>query len=158
MANTTIKDYVDAGVQFTEMSRKQAETLVKSLVKAGEVRRKDAEQLVQSLLTRGKETTDRLSTAVQAEVAKQMKAFSIRFDELEGLVESLAASVGVTKPAAPVADTTAPADQKPAAKKKPAKKKAAKKTATKKTAAKKQATSDPVGSSGVRKVSTTRPE
>ncbi len=32
MANSTVKKFLDAGVQFTEMSRKQAEGLVKGLV------------------------------------------------------------------------------------------------------------------------------
>jgi polyhydroxyalkanoate synthesis regulator phasin len=163
MANT-LKSYIDAGVQFTEMSKKQAEALVRSLVKSGEVRRKDAEQLVQSLVARGKETTDRISETVQEEVAKQMKAFSARFDDLEGVVESLAASLGVTKASGP---QPAPAPTQPAAKKTATKKTATKKTATKKKAAKKstakkstarkKASGAAVGSSGVRKVSTTRP-
>ena len=76
MPNPTIKSYLEAGVQFTEMSKKQAESLVKALVKSGDVRRKDAEELVQSLVARGRETTEKISALVHSEVAKQMAALS----------------------------------------------------------------------------------
>ena len=61
MAKNTLQRLLDEGVQFTEMSRKQAESTVKKLVKAGEVRRSEAEATVQSLLERGKETADAAS-------------------------------------------------------------------------------------------------
>src|SRR5436190_3231028 len=99
--STPIKSYLDAGIQFAEMSRKQAEQLVQSLVKAGEVRRKDAEHLVQSFVERSRETTERLSSIVQGEVAKQLKAMTARFDELETRLEAMAPAVrsGIVSPA-----------------------------------------------------------
>jgi len=129
MAKSPVQQFIDAGMHFTELSRKQAESLVKSLVQSGEVRRKDAEQTVQQLVARGKETTDKINAMVEAEVSKQIAAARVRFEELEARVESLA---GQLRSGA----SSTPAKQAPA----------------KKTAAAKQA----VGSSGVRKVSTTR--
>lgn len=198
MAKSTIKSYIEAGAQYTEMPRQQAEALVKSLVKSGDVRRRDAEQLLQTMLSRGRETTDRMSTAVQAEVAKQVKALSERFDEIETRLELLAASIksgftgdhstppaasASTERTAAAGEPAEPTSPKPAAKKSgteksttkksttnksttkksTTKKSTGKKSATKKSTGKKSAAtqagsdSDAVGSSGVRKVSTTRP-
>jgi polyhydroxyalkanoate synthesis regulator phasin len=210
MAKSTLKSYIEAGAQFTEMPRQQAEVFVKGLVKSGDIRRRDAEQLLQTLLSRGRETTDRVAALVQAEVAKQMTALAERFDDIEGRVESMAASMRSSEAAgAPVptsssdtstsaAPTPAAGDQpdlnqsappkagvkksagkkssaksgakksgakksgakKSGAKKSGAKKSGAKKSGAKKSAARPQGTSsssDSVGSSGVRKVSTTRP-
>ena len=142
MANSTIKKFLDAGVQFTEMSRKQAEGLVKSLVKSGELQRKDAEKVVGQLLERGRETTERVAQLVQAEVSKQVSAFSERFDEVEDRVEALAEMLEArvkrsAKPSAPAEPAAAPVVKAPA--KKAAAKKAASKTAAKKTAARKTA-------------------
>ena len=170
MANSTIKKFLDAGVHVTEMSKQQAESLVKSLVKSGEMKRKDADQAIQALVTRGKQTTDKISTLVQHEVAKQAAAFSERFDELEDRFEALAKSLinaanksgSGTESSAPAASTSvankAPAKKAPA-KKAPAKAAPAKKAPAKKAPAKKapaKAAPAAVGSSGVRKVSTSR--
>jgi polyhydroxyalkanoate synthesis regulator phasin len=198
MAKSTLKSYIEAGTQFTEMPRQQAEAFVKGLVKSGDIRRRDAEVLLQTLLARGRETSDRVAGLVQAEVAKQVQALSERFDDIEGRLEALTASFRIsvaggarsTPAAADVTTTDGAADHEPAsaagsttettgdasptkasapkkssAKKSGAKKSAAKKSGAKKSAARKStakskqaaAASDAVGSSGVRKVSTTRP-
>jgi polyhydroxyalkanoate synthesis regulator phasin len=134
MAKSTVQRLVDAGVEFTDMSRKQAESIVKSLVKAGEVRRADADKAVQTLLDRSRETSDRVADSVQQELSRQMTWLSERFDELEerldDLVETVAARV---RSEIEAAQASVPA----AAKKAPAKKTAAKKTTTKKTPRKK---------------------
>ena len=90
MAKSPIQKFLDAGVQFTDLSRKQAEGLVRSLVKSGDVRRKDAEQMVQTLVDRGRDTTERIASMVQQEVARQFAAFSEQFDELEDKIEAIA--------------------------------------------------------------------
>jgi polyhydroxyalkanoate synthesis regulator phasin len=204
-----MKSYVEAGAHFTEMTKQQAEAFVKSLAKSGDMRRRDAEQLLQMMVSRGRETTDRMTALVQSEVAKQLKALSERFDDVEGRLESLASSIkdGIVGAASVVTGTaSAPAAAPPppasasaanhatapktaantpteeaTAKKvsKPAKKSGAKKTGAKKSGAKKseakksgaknsgakksaakksskQSAPDAVGSSGVRKVSTSR--
>ena len=130
MAQNALQRLLDAGVEFTNISRKQAESIVSSLVKAGEVRRADAEQAVQDLLARGRETTDRLADSVQREVAKQIEWMSERFDELEDRFEELSERVQGGQPAKKAPAKKAPAKKKAAAKKKaPAKKAPAKKQA-----------------------------
>jgi polyhydroxyalkanoate synthesis regulator phasin len=215
MAKSTLKSYIEAGAQFTEMPRQQAEAFVKGLVKSGDIRRRDAEVLLQTMLARGRETSDRITALVQAEVAKQAKAMTERFDDLEGRLEALTASIRIsigggaattptleaepsagvsagTEPSTATTDDTTgdttgdtatatqPASKQPDATKSPAKKSGAtkspakksggkksgaKKSPAKKSTAKKKAarkktaggSSGAVGSSGVRKVSTTRP-
>src|SRR5688500_343990 len=86
----SIQQLIDAGVEFTEVTRKQADTFVKQLVKAGEVPMRDAEALVQQIVDRGRETSERISANVQREVARQVGWMSERFDELEDRFEALA--------------------------------------------------------------------
>lgn len=166
MANPSLKALLAGGSQYSELSRKQAEALVKRLVKSGEVRRKDSKQLVLTVVARSRETTDRLAALVQAEVAKQIAELRHRFDDVEARVESLTPNFVATKPApastakktpakktAPKKSAAKKAPAKSAAKNSPAKKSAPKKSAAKKAHAKQAA----VGSSGVRKVSSRKP-
>jgi polyhydroxyalkanoate synthesis regulator phasin len=165
MAKSTIKSYVEAGAQFRELSRQQAEAFVKNLVASGDIRRRDAEQILQTMLTRGRETTSQLTALVQSEVAKQLSALFERFEDVESRLESLAASLrdGLTGAggAAPTPTRPAPGSEsssatsapqhttaqkseakkstKKSTKKASAKKSAAKKTSAKKSAAKKSA-------------------
>jgi polyhydroxyalkanoate synthesis regulator phasin len=146
MANTTVQRIVDAGADFSDMSRKQAESIVKALVKAGEVRRADAEKAVQTIVDRSRETSDRLGDNVQREVSKQMTWLSERFDELEDRFEELAEKIAervkteIQSAQNKTPAKKAPAKKKAVAKKAPAKKKAvAKKAPAKKKAAAKKA-------------------
>jgi len=149
----TIQQLIDAGVEFTEVTRERADAFVKQLVDKGEVQRRDAERIVQELVDRGRETSERITANVQREVAKQVAIMSERFDELEKRFEALTELLAERVPAAAVvvrasatrvakspakkaAAKKAPA-KKAAAKKAPAKKRAAKKTAAKKSTAKK---------------------
>ena len=90
MAKSTIQQLFDAGLQFTDVSRKQAESLVKKLVKAGDVRKRDAESMVNQLVERGRDTSERVALQIQREVAKQVGMMSERFDEMEDRFEDLA--------------------------------------------------------------------
>ena len=108
MAQNVVRKLIDSGIHFTEDSQAKAEKLVKGLVKSGELRRKDAEQTLQTLIARGKETSDRILSLVQAEVAKQMSRFTDRVDVVEDRIEDLAGRMRATtkdaakKAAAPV--------------------------------------------------------
>ena len=110
MAQSSLQRFLDAGVQFGEMSRKQAESAVRQLVKAGEANRRDTEKLVADLVERGKETSERLSETIQREVSKQVSWMSERFDTLEDrfedLAENLADRVGVLMNGRMVAEGT----------------------------------------------------
>ena len=161
MAKNTLQRLLDAGVQFGEMSRKQAEGVVKQLVKAGAVRRSEAEASVQALLERSRETATAIGESVQREVTKQLGWLAKRVDELEDELESTVsrfnplasskqaptASNATKAPPKRAPATRAPA-KKTAVKRAPAKRAPAKKTAPKKTAAKKS----PAKQTGARKI------
>jgi polyhydroxyalkanoate synthesis regulator phasin len=170
MAKSNVQKLLEAGVQFTEMSRQQAETFVRALVKSGEVRRKDAEDTIQSLVERSRETTDRVATLVQQEVSKQVTTIAEQYEDLENRIEALTGQLARLAGTNDAIENSAPArqadndaaakEQAPAKKKAAAKKTAAKKkTPAKRNAPAKQASGDgAVGSSGVRRVSTSRPD
>ena len=135
MAKNSLQRLLDAGVQFGEMSRKQAEAVVKQLVKAGTVRRSEAEASVQALLDRGRETAAAIGESVQREVTKQLGWLIKRVDELEDELESM---VGRFSPSAspkeePMASsngaTTEAATRTPAKRRAPAKTTGARKVA-----------------------------
>ena len=127
--NPLLKRMLDAGMQFTEMSQKQAEKLVKEFVKTGQARKKDSDEMVRQIVDRGRSLSEQIVASVQAELAKQMSKFAVRLDDVEGRVEALATKVGLAAKAATdkvadkVADKTAggkTAGDKPAAKMAPA--------------------------------------
>lgn len=94
-ANPLLKRMLDAGMQFTEMSQKQAEKLVKEFVKAGQARKKDTDEMVRQIVERGRGLSEQIVASVQAELAKQMSKFAGRLDDVEGRVEALATKVGL---------------------------------------------------------------
>ncbi len=99
-ANPLLKRMLDAGMQFTEMSQKQAEKLVKEFVKVGQARKKDSDEMVRQIVDRGRNLSEQIVATVQAELAKQMSNFAVRLDDVEGRVEALAAKVSVAAKAA----------------------------------------------------------
>jgi len=105
--NPLLKRMLDAGMQFTEMSQKQAEKLVKEFVKVGQARKKDSDEMVRQIVDRGRNLSEQVVATVQAELAKQMGKFAGRLDDVEARVEALAARVGqaakTTAKKAPVA-------------------------------------------------------
>jgi len=111
--NPLLKKMLDAGMQFTEMSQKQAEKLVKEFVKAGQARKKDSDELVRQIVDRGRTLSEQVVASVQAEAAKQMSKFAGRLDEIEVRVEALAAKVGMA-PKATTESAAAPATVAPA--------------------------------------------
>jgi polyhydroxyalkanoate synthesis regulator phasin len=142
MAKSSIKRFLEAGAQFTEMSRERAEAIVKDMVKSGDVRAKDAERMIQTLVERGRDASERIAAGVQSEVAKQMASMQARFDELEAKIESLTRSLlggaRTPTPAPPAPPVQHPGPAKQAAPKNAAPRKATtKKSAAKKAGAKK---------------------
>jgi polyhydroxyalkanoate synthesis regulator phasin len=164
MAKNSLQKLLEASAQMGELTRQQAEGAVKKLVKAGAIRRSETEAAVQAMLDRGRSFAE----AVQQEVAKQLGWLGSRVDDIEDQLESLVSRVnpGGRAPAKKAPAKKAPAKKAPAkkaaakkapAKKAPAKKAPAKKAAAKKAPAKRAPAKKAVGSSGVRKVATTRP-
>ena len=156
MPTNPLKQLLDNSIQLTELSRKQLEEAVNSLVRAGAVNRSDTDATVQSLLERGRQVAGQISDAVQAEVSRQLGWLANRVDDLEDQLESFvsrvspgrAATKATTRRTTTAAKKTsaskssankAPAKRKAAAKKTTAKKAPAKKAAAKKRAPAKKA-------------------
>ncbi|MEY2581345.1 MAG: hypothetical protein QOE09_1194 [Ilumatobacteraceae bacterium] len=99
-ASPVLKRLLDTGMQYTEMSQKNAEKIVSEFVKAGQVRRKDAEKVVQRLVDRGRSATEHLVGVVQAEVANQLGRLAERLDDIEARVEDVAGSFGIGRSSA----------------------------------------------------------
>jgi len=160
--NDSLQRYIDAGIAFTNMTRRKAEELVTELVQNGDLQRGEAKARVDELLERSRQGTEVIVTTVRSEVSRQLEAVGIT--NLEDLAKQVAAMLGRTAdtakkapakkapakkaPANKTAAKKAPAKKAPA-KKAPAKKAPAKKAPAKKTAAKKTATPPaPSGSAG----------
>ena len=114
--NDSLQRYIDAGIAFTNMTRKKAEELVTELVESGDLQRGEAKARVDELLERSRHGTEVIMTAVRTEVAKQLDTVGIT--NLEDLARQVAAMLGRTADAAKKAAPT----KKAPAKKAPAKK------------------------------------
>lgn len=156
--NDLLKRYLDAGVAFTDMTRKKAEAIVRDLIKSGEVQREHAQDRVEDLLERSRRSSESLVGLIRAEVRDQLATMGVATrDDLARLASRLGVRVKASRPAAKAKPATQAASsataaagkaagarktaaKKTTAKKTGAKKAAAKKTGAKKTAAKKTAT------------------
>ena len=136
--NDSLQRYIDAGVAFTNMTRKKAEELVSELVQNGDLQRGEARARVDELLERSRHGTEVIVTAVRSEVARQLEAVGIT--SLEDLAKQVATVLGRTTAPAKEAPAKKSAAKKASTKKAPAKKAPAKKAPAKKAAAKKAPT------------------
>ena len=135
--NDSLQRYIDAGIAFTNMTRKKAEKLVAELVKNGDLQTDEARARVDELLERGRQGTEVIVSAVRSEVSRQLDVVGIA--NLEDLAAQVAAMLGRSDSTAKkTAAKKAPAKKAPA-KKAPAKKSVAKKSVAKKAPAKKTA-------------------
>ena len=145
--NDSLQRYIDAGIAFTQMTRKKAEELVTELVQSGDLQRGDAKARVDELLERSRQGTEVIVTTVRTEVTRQLGAVGIA--NLEDLAQQVAALLGRSgSDAATKTTAKKTAAKKTAAKKTTAKTATAKKTAAKKTAAKKAPAAKAAPSSG----------
>ncbi len=150
--NDSLQRYIDAGIAFTQMTRKKAEELVTELVQSGDLQRGDAKARVDELLERSRQGTEVIVTTVRTEVTRQLGAVGIA--NLEDLAQQVAALLGrsgsdaATKTTAKKTTAKKTTAKKTAAKKTTAKTATAKKTAAKKTAAKKAPAAKAAPSSG----------
>ena len=93
--------YLDAGRAWTEMTRDQAESTVKDLVKAGEIQQKRAKKAVDELLERSRKNAEDLSKLVRSEIQNQISSLGIATkDDLARLERKLTRSSGTKKAAA----------------------------------------------------------
>jgi len=134
--NDSFQRYIDAGLAFTNLTRKRAEDLVSELVQNGELQRSEARARVDELIERSRKSSEAVVATVRAEVGRQLEHLGIT--NLEDLATQVADLLGRSADTVTSAAKKAPA-KKAAAKKAPAKKAAAKKAPAKKAPAKKAA-------------------
>lgn len=128
-AQDPFKRYLEVGLEFTEITRKRAEAIVKDLVKAGEVQREQAQQRVDELLERSRQASVAFAEAVRTEVTRQLSEL--------GLVQAPKKAATAAKATATKTAGTAKKAAKSTAKKTTG---AAKKTAKKAASTAKKAT------------------
>lgn len=86
-----LKQYLDAGVEFTQLRRSQAQKIVRDLVKNGQLAQEKTQSYVDELLERSRKRTEALVEAVRAEVRGQFETLGIATkDDLERLERKLA--------------------------------------------------------------------
>src|SRR3954452_6576657 len=138
--NPPLKRYLDAGIQFSQMTQQRAEGIVKDLVKAGEVQSEKAQAFVGELVERSRKNSDKVVAQIRKEVRSQMALAEFVtkdvVNRLQAQIEELRAQLPGGKPVKTAAKTTAATASK-ATKKAPAKKAAAKKATAAKRAVKK---------------------
>jgi polyhydroxyalkanoate synthesis regulator phasin len=138
--NPPLKRYLDAGIQFSQMTQQRAEGIVKDLVKAGEVQSEQAQAFVGELVDRSRKNSDRVVAQIRKEVRTQMSLAEFVtkdvVNRLQAQIEELRSQLPGAKPVQKAAKKTVTAAKK-TAKKAPTKKTVAKKAPAAKRAAKK---------------------
>jgi polyhydroxyalkanoate synthesis regulator phasin len=79
--NDRWQEYLDAGRAWTEMTRGQAEAVVRDLVKAGDVQQKRAKKAVDELLERSRKNAEDLRKVIRHEMQSQISALGIATKE-----------------------------------------------------------------------------
>ncbi len=131
------KQYLEAGMQFTAMTRSQAQRRARELVREGQLAQERMQAFVEDLLDTSRKRADELVEIVRREVARQLKALGISPDASRRSAPKKATKKAGTKKKAP-AKKKATAKKAAGTKGTSKKKSATKKSGTKK-AAKKQA-------------------
>jgi polyhydroxyalkanoate synthesis regulator phasin len=72
-----VRELIDAGMNFTQMTRERAERLVNELVREGQVRTEEYQRSVQELLDRSRENAERLNEAVRTQVVRVLTELGI---------------------------------------------------------------------------------
>ncbi len=133
--NDAFQRYLDAGIAFSNMTRRRAEELVHELVESGELQGGDARAKVDELIERSQKRSEALMGQIRSEVTRQLDHVGIT--SLEDLATQVAALLGRSAQAGRSATSKRGPAKKASPKKAPAKKAAAKKTPAKKAATKK---------------------
>jgi polyhydroxyalkanoate synthesis regulator phasin len=79
--NDRWQQYLDAGKAWTQMTREQAESVVRDLVKAGDLQQKRAKKAVDELLERSRKNAEELRKVVRHEIQSQISALGIATQE-----------------------------------------------------------------------------
>jgi histone H1/5 len=122
------KQFLEAGMQFTAMTRAQAQRRARELVREGQLAQERMQSFVEELLETSRQRAEEFTDIVRKEVARQLRAMGISAGGARKATKKKAA--GKKKAAKKKASTK---------KKAPAKKKATAKKSTKKSTKKKAA-------------------
>lgn len=121
------KQFLEAGMQFTEMRRAQARRIAGDLVASGQLARDQVQTAVDDILEMSRRRSDDLREIVRSEVRRQLGVLGLATkSDLAALERKLTTSAAKKAPAQKAVAKKAPA-QKAVAKKAPAKTAAAKK-------------------------------
>ena len=114
------KRYLDAGMEFSQLTRARAESIVKELIRAGEVQREQRQQRIEELLDRSRKNTEELVNTVRKELRQQLGSLGVAtkadLQRLEAKVDALS-----KKSSAPAKKATSAAKKTTSAAKKAAK-------------------------------------
>ena len=110
-SNDFLKQYLDAGIDFTQTTQKRAESAVKKLVKEGQLRQEEASDRVQELLDRSRRSAREMSKQIRSEVREQVQNLGLatkadirrlenRIDRLQKAKKSPAKKTAAKKKAA----------------------------------------------------------
>ena len=118
-----VREYLDSGLSYAQVTRERAEEVVRDLVKAGEVRAEEAQEAVRDLIERSRKQSEALSERIRAEVREQLaKVQPATQADLDALTKRVAAverkaNAAARKPAVKKPTAKKPAARKPAARK-----------------------------------------
>src|SRR3954453_23531737 len=70
--NDLWKRYLDAGLQFTQMTQQRAEAIVRDLVEQGQVQAEQTQTAINELVDRSRQNTERMLDTVRKEVRNQI--------------------------------------------------------------------------------------
>ena len=97
--NDRWQQYLDAGKAWTEMTRGQAEAVVRDLVKAGDLQQKRAKKAVDELLERSRKNAEELRKLVRHEIQSQISSLGIATKEDLARLERKLSKPGASKSA-----------------------------------------------------------
>lgn len=94
------KRYLDAGMEFSQMTRSRAEGIVKDLIRAGEVQREERKQRIEELLERSRKNTEELVNTVRKELSQQLSVLGVATKDDLAKLEKKVDALAKAKPAA----------------------------------------------------------
>ena len=107
--NDRWQQYLEAGRAWTQMTREQAEAIVRDLVKAGDLQQKRGKKAVDELLDRSRKNAEDLRKLVRHELQSQISALGIAtHEDLARLERKLAKAAPKKATAAKKASAASP--------------------------------------------------
>src|SRR3954451_7583357 len=86
--NDLWKRYLDAGLQFTQMTQQRAEAIVRDLVEQGQVQAEQTQTTINELVDRSRQNTERLVDIVRKEVRNQITVAEVVTKDVAARMQS----------------------------------------------------------------------